>query len=111
MIYTGREALRSRHGETYMAYLCGRPLRHRGRCTVGRETAIQKMIWGEDDWLRAVDGEGIPTLETPTPSLHEIAPASHEPMVLRVTDPRSGARLCEAQQFADEQSQLSPEVS
>ena len=48
-------------GETYMAYLCGRPLRNRGRCTLGRETAIQKMAWGEDDWLRTLDGEGIPT--------------------------------------------------
>ena len=27
-------------GETYMVYLCGRPLRNRGRCTLGRETAI-----------------------------------------------------------------------
>ena len=56
-------------GETYMAYLCGRPLRNRGRCTLGRETAIQKMVWGEDGWLRTLDGEGIPTLETPPPSL------------------------------------------
>ena len=31
------------HGETYMVYLCGRPLRNRGRCTLGRETAIQPM--------------------------------------------------------------------
>src|SRR4030095_19383 len=54
-------------GETYMAYLVGRPLRERGRCTLGRETAIQKMIWGEDDWLRTLDGEGVPTIETPTP--------------------------------------------
>ena len=55
--------------QTYMVYLCGRPLRNRGRCTLGRETAIQKMIWGEDDWLRTVDGQGIPTVETPAPSL------------------------------------------
>jgi xylan 1,4-beta-xylosidase len=56
-------------GETYMAYLCGRPLRNRGRCTLGRETAIQKMVWGKDDWLRTLDGQGIPTAETPAPSL------------------------------------------
>jgi xylan 1,4-beta-xylosidase len=52
-------------GETYMVYLCGRPLRNRGRCTLGRETAIQKMIWGNDDWLRTLDGGGLPTMETP----------------------------------------------
>src|SRR5262249_31093824 len=32
-------------GETYMVHLCGRPLRNRGRCTLGRETAIQLMRW------------------------------------------------------------------
>jgi xylan 1,4-beta-xylosidase len=56
-------------GETYMVYLCGRPLRNRGRCTLGRETAIQKMVWGSDDWLRTLDGKGISTLETPAPAL------------------------------------------
>jgi xylan 1,4-beta-xylosidase len=58
----------TQNDETYMVYLVGRPLRNRGRCTLGRETAIQKMIWGEDDWLRTMDGEGIPTLETPAPT-------------------------------------------
>lgn len=56
-------------GATYMVYLCGRPLRNRGRCTLGRETAIQKMVWGPDDWLRTLDGQGVPTLETPAPNL------------------------------------------
>jgi xylan 1,4-beta-xylosidase len=56
-------------GDTYMVYLCGRPLRNRGRCTLGRETAIQKMIWSEDDWLRTLDGQATATIETPAPSL------------------------------------------
>ena len=55
-------------GETYMVYLVGRPLRNRGRCTLGRETAIQKMVWGADGWLRTLDGQGIPTSETPAPA-------------------------------------------
>lgn len=55
------------NGETYMVYLVGRPLRNRGRCTLGRETAIQKMVWCEDGWLRTMDRQGIPTLETPAP--------------------------------------------
>ena len=54
-------------GETYLAYLVGRPLRNRGRCTLGRETAIQKMVWGADGWLRTLDGQGIPTIDTPAP--------------------------------------------
>jgi xylan 1,4-beta-xylosidase len=66
----------TQNGETYLAYLVGRPLRNRGRCTLGRETAIQKMVWGEDEWLRTLDGKGIPTIETPAPSLpvHNFAP-------------------------------------
>ncbi|MEJ0060798.1 MAG: glycoside hydrolase family 43 protein [Terricaulis sp.] len=64
-------------GETYMVYLCGRPLKNRGRCVLGRETTIQKMAWGEDGWLRTLDGEGAPHLETPAPDLaeHAFAPA------------------------------------
>lgn len=56
-------------GETFMVYLCGRPLRNRGRCTLGRETAIQKMVWSDDGWLRTLDGKGTPTAESPAPSL------------------------------------------
>ena len=61
------DLVETQSGETYMVYLCGRPLRNRGRCTLGRETAIQKMVWSSDGWLRTIDGEGIPTVETPAP--------------------------------------------
>ena len=54
-------------GETYMVYLCGRPLRNRGRCTLGRETAIQPMTWGADDWLRTTDGQGLAQTEAAAP--------------------------------------------
>jgi xylan 1,4-beta-xylosidase len=54
-------------GETYMVYLCGRPLRNRGRCTLGRETAIQPMTWGADGWLRSSDGHGIAQTEVAAP--------------------------------------------
>jgi xylan 1,4-beta-xylosidase len=56
-------------GDTYMVYLCGRPLRNRGRCTLGRETAIQPMVWSADGWLRTLAGDGLPTSDPPTPSL------------------------------------------
>ena len=56
-------------GETYMVHLCGRPLPGRGRCTLGRETAIQKMIWKEDGWLYHVSGSAIPEVMVPAPSL------------------------------------------
>jgi xylan 1,4-beta-xylosidase len=66
-------------GETYAVYLCGRPLPNRGRCVLGRETAIQKMVWGKDDWLRTLDGSGLPELETPAPSL-PVAPFPKAPV-------------------------------
>ncbi|WP_068877707.1 MULTISPECIES: glycoside hydrolase family 43 protein [unclassified Phenylobacterium] len=56
-------------GETYAVYLCGRPLPNRGRCVLGRETAIQKMVWGQDGWLRTLDGRGTPELEVQAPDL------------------------------------------
>ena len=68
-------------GETYVVYLCSRPALPRGRSNLGRETAIQPMVWGPDGWLRTSDGQGIPQLEVPAPSLpqHEFpAPASRE---------------------------------
>ena len=56
-------------GETWMVYLCGRPLPNRGRCVLGRETAIQPMHWGEDGWLRTIGGDAMPVIETPAPDL------------------------------------------
>lgn len=56
-------------GEPWLVYLCGRPLPNRGRCTLGRETAIQPMRWGDDGWLRTVDGDAMPVIETASPDL------------------------------------------
>jgi xylan 1,4-beta-xylosidase len=56
-------------GSTYMVYLCGRPLRNRGRCTLGRETAIQRMVWGHDGWLRTEAGDAMPKVEVEPPGL------------------------------------------
>jgi len=51
-------------GEAWMVYLCGRPLPNRGRCVLGRETAIQKMRWGADGWLRTEAGDALPVVES-----------------------------------------------
>jgi xylan 1,4-beta-xylosidase len=56
-------------GETYLVHLCGRPLRNRGRCTLGRETAIQKMKWSRDGWLRTADETGLPNTDVEAPNL------------------------------------------
>lgn len=60
-------------GETYIVYLCGRPLRNRGRCVMGRETAIQPMRWDKDGWLYTLDRQGIPMLHAPMPDLPPVA--------------------------------------
>ena len=66
-------------GETYMVHLCGRPIRNRGRCTLGRETAIQPMKWSDDGWLRTLDGGGVPYSEVAAPALPEqVFPPSPE---------------------------------
>ncbi len=43
-------------GEVYMVHLCSRPLGGQEWCTLGRETAIQKMQWNEDGWLELACG-------------------------------------------------------
>lgn len=43
-------------GTPYVAFLTSRPLTELGRCTLGRETAIQKMVWKSDDWLYLAHG-------------------------------------------------------
>jgi xylan 1,4-beta-xylosidase len=58
-------------GEPYMVHLCGRPIRNRGRCILGRETAIQRMTWGGDGWLRTADASGVPSVEVPGTGLPE----------------------------------------
>jgi len=63
------DLVETQNGETYMAHLCGRPIRNRGRCTLGRETAIQPMVWCEDGWLRTADGLGLPYREVSAPAL------------------------------------------
>jgi xylan 1,4-beta-xylosidase len=63
------DLVETQNGETFMVYLCGRPLHNRGRCTLGRETAIQPMLWGADGWLRTTDGAGLPQLDPPGPAL------------------------------------------
>jgi xylan 1,4-beta-xylosidase len=63
------DLVETQNGETYMVHLCGRPLTTRGRCTLGRETAIQPMVWAADDWLYTTDRAGIPYIEVAGPDL------------------------------------------
>jgi xylan 1,4-beta-xylosidase len=65
-------------GQTWIAYLCGRPLANRGRCMLGRETALQPMRWDADGWLYTLDRQGIPMREAPAPDLPPSPPRPTE---------------------------------
>ena len=56
-------------GSWWITYLCGRPLPNRGRCVLGRETAIQPVSWGEHGWLRTEAGDAMPLAEVEAPGL------------------------------------------
>lgn len=59
------------NGEWYLAHLCGRPLPPHQRCILGRETALQKVVWSDDGWLRLAHGGNTPATEIPAPKLPE----------------------------------------
>lgn len=63
------DLVETQNGETYLVHLCGRPLHNRGRCVLGRETAIQKMKWSNDGWLRTEDESGLPVMTVNAPEL------------------------------------------
>lgn len=69
-------------GETYLVHLMGRPRLGQNRCQMGRETAIQKCVWGADGWLRLAAGGMAPQVDVDGPDLpaHPFAqePARHD---------------------------------
>ena len=54
-------------GQVYHTHLCSRPLPGLRRSPLGRETAIQKCVWGDDDWLYLAHGGQVPALEVRGP--------------------------------------------
>src|SRR5690606_37934005 len=38
------------------------------RCTLGRETALQKCTWRDDGWLYLEHGSPVPAAEVPAPA-------------------------------------------
>ena len=66
------------NGQVYLAHLCARPFVPELRCTLGRETALQQMVWTEDGWLRMADGSNLAKAQTPEPDLPPV-PMPHPP--------------------------------
>ena len=58
-------------GRWYFAHLCGRPLMPMRKCTLGRETALQKMEWPKGGWPSLAQGTNLPVVEVEAPGLPE----------------------------------------
>lgn len=72
-------------GQWYAVHLCGRALSNRNpedakrfpgerRYPLGRETAIQKMEWTKDGWLRLANGGKLPDVTVEVPDVTEKSP-------------------------------------
>lgn len=62
------ELVQTPAGEWYLAHLCSRPLGPHSRCVLGRETALQRVVWSDDGWLRLACGGHHPQVEWPAPA-------------------------------------------
>ena len=56
-------------GEVFHTHLCSRPLPGTKRSPLGRETALQRMVWRDDDWLYLAQGGQVPAVEVEGPDL------------------------------------------
>lgn len=63
------DLFQTQDGSWYIAFLVGRPLSTRGRCTLGRETAIQKVRWEKGQWPELSTGGREPLVEVESPDL------------------------------------------
>lgn len=50
-------------GRWFFVFLVGRPLSEKGRCILGRETAIEEIEWKSDDWPYLKSGSQLPRLQ------------------------------------------------
>ncbi len=62
-------------GEFYHTHLCSRPLPGIRRSPLGRETAIQKCLWRDNDWLYLEHGGPVPAVNVtpPVPAMRKPA--------------------------------------
>jgi xylan 1,4-beta-xylosidase len=79
--------------EWYMPHLCARPLPETRRCILGRETAIQKIVWDEDGWPRLEGGGQTPGLVVPAPTGVKMQLPNRVPTTVSFGGPGLDSRL------------------
>jgi xylan 1,4-beta-xylosidase len=76
------DIVQTQNGDWYVVFLVSRPLSRRGRCITGRETAIERVVWSEDGWLRLACGGNEPRQGVEAPDLPDFTfkadPERHE---------------------------------
>ncbi|WP_411030287.1 glycoside hydrolase family 43 protein [Spongiimicrobium sp. 3-5] len=71
------DLIQTQNGDWYAVFLIGRPLTLHGKCTLGRETAIETFIW-KDGWPYLKSGSRVPRREVPTANLPEFTHGAQE---------------------------------
>jgi xylan 1,4-beta-xylosidase len=99
------DLVETQSGEWYMVHLCGRPLASSRTCNLGRETAIQKVEWTADGWLRLAGGGNAPELAVEAPAglaEHPFDEHAHGVGVDHFDEPVLGIHLNTLREPADE---------
>lgn len=60
------DLVENEQGNWFLVFLTGRPLTTRGRCTLGRETAIEEIVW-ENGWPRLKGPNDAPRIKIGNP--------------------------------------------
>lgn len=66
-----------RNGKWYMAHLCGRPVGEERYCILGRETAIQEVVW-ENGWPKLAHGTNEPMEKVEVDSIGQCGTTAHK---------------------------------
>ena len=84
---TGHGGLvQTQNGEWYASFLTGRPLTQRGRCTTGRESGLERIAWGDDEWPYLACGGRVARRLVEAPDLPD-CPFDAEPERLDFNSP------------------------
>jgi xylan 1,4-beta-xylosidase len=97
------EIVETPSGEWYLAHLASRPV-HAGkerRCTLGRETCLQRVRWSKDGWLRLESGTERPEVQVAAPAGSTPHPWPTPPARDDFNEAKLDVRWCTLREAAD----------